>query len=123
MEQLVARRAHNPKVISSSLVPATRKAAAMRLFLFQIIAMEEETVIYILYSSKHQKQYTGRSTQLIARFYSHNGLSKKGWTKNFRPWRVVHVEFYKTKPGAIAREKFLKSGQGRQWIKDNIRLD
>ena len=25
MEQLVARRAHNPKVISSSLVPATKK--------------------------------------------------------------------------------------------------
>ena len=24
MEQLVARRAHNPKVISSSLVPATK---------------------------------------------------------------------------------------------------
>ncbi len=25
MEQLVARRAHNPKVISSSLVPATKE--------------------------------------------------------------------------------------------------
>ncbi len=25
MEQLVARRAHNPKVISSSLVPATKR--------------------------------------------------------------------------------------------------
>gem|GEM_PF-1118075 len=29
MEQLVARRAHNPKVISSSLVPATKKFAAL----------------------------------------------------------------------------------------------
>ena len=27
MEQLVARRAHNPKVISSSLVPATTKVS------------------------------------------------------------------------------------------------
>ena len=26
MEQLVARRAHNPKVISSSLIPATKES-------------------------------------------------------------------------------------------------
>ena len=39
VEQLVARRAHNPKVVSSSLAPATKhrgcknkKAAVMRLF-------------------------------------------------------------------------------------------
>ncbi|MEQ8623580.1 MAG: GIY-YIG nuclease family protein [Vicingaceae bacterium] len=85
--------------------------------------MEEETVVYILYSSKHQKQYTGCSTQLIARFHSHNELSNKGWTISYRPWKVVHVEFYKKKAEAIAREMFLKSGQGRQWIKDNIKFD
>ena len=28
VEQLVARRAHNPKVVSSSLAPATRKKAS-----------------------------------------------------------------------------------------------
>ena len=31
MEQLVARRAHNPKVISSSLVPATKGSIAVML--------------------------------------------------------------------------------------------
>ena len=38
MEQLVARRAHNPKVIGSSPVPATQKRKALveilRLFAF-----------------------------------------------------------------------------------------
>ncbi len=33
VEQLAARRAHNPKVVGSSPTPATTKAAFMRLFL------------------------------------------------------------------------------------------
>ena len=31
VEQLVARRAHNPKVVSSSLAPATRKSLSKKL--------------------------------------------------------------------------------------------
>jgi hypothetical protein len=34
MEQLVARRAHNPKVIGSSPVPATKKKALINSVLF-----------------------------------------------------------------------------------------
>ncbi len=34
VEQLVARRAHNPKVISSSLVPATKESMAVMLVAF-----------------------------------------------------------------------------------------
>ena len=30
MEQLVARRAHNPKVVSSSLAPATKKVISYK---------------------------------------------------------------------------------------------
>ncbi len=40
MEQLVARRAHNPKVVSSSLAPATHeslKSEDLRLFYLYLI--------------------------------------------------------------------------------------
>ncbi len=37
VEQLVARRAHNPKVVSSSLAPATRKEQSEMVALFGLI--------------------------------------------------------------------------------------
>lgn len=75
---------------------------------------------YIMYSSKFDKTYIGQTGNLIARFKDHNELGKKGWTTKYRPWKVVHVEFYKTRSEALAREKFLKTGRGREWIKQNI---
>ncbi|WP_248878282.1 hypothetical protein [Epilithonimonas zeae] len=39
----------------------------------------------------------------------------------FRPWNVIHVEFFNEKKDAMKREKFLKSGQGRLFIKSLIR--
>lgn len=79
-----------------------------------------EFVVYILYSSSNNKLYIGYTSDLIARFHSHNRLANKGWTMRYRPWIVVHVEFYKTKKEALAREKFLKSGKGREYIKTQI---
>ena len=36
MEQLAARRAHNPKVVSSSLTPATNKKKTLKLLSFEV---------------------------------------------------------------------------------------
>jgi len=68
-------------------------------------------VVYILYSFKSKRNYTGSSTNLIERFYSHN-LYGKDSTRLYRPWIVVHVEFFETKKDALAREKYYKSGRG-----------
>jgi putative endonuclease len=35
-------------------------------------------------------------------------------------WRLIHSEEYATRSDAMKREKFLKSGQGREWINSNI---
>ena len=80
----------------------------------------EEYVVYILFSKRFNKIYIGFTSSLIARFYSHNKLSKKGYTKKFRPWKVIHVEFYKSKRLALIREKGLKSGQGRKFIREQL---
>ncbi|MUP47074.1 GIY-YIG nuclease family protein [Gramella sp. BOM4] len=80
----------------------------------------EEFVTYVLYSEKFDKIYIGYTSSLIQRFYSHNIYSKKGYTTRFRPWMVILVEFHSTKFEAMRREKFLKSGQGRLWIKSQV---
>ncbi len=64
--------------------------------------------------------YTGYTSNLIQRFYSHNIFSDNGWTKNYRPWVVIYCEYFEDKTQALKREKELKSGKGRDWIKSNF---
>ncbi len=79
-----------------------------------------EFVTYILYSKKFNEIYIGYSSDLVSRFKSHNQLATKGYTLKFRPWIVIHVEFFKTKIKALKREKQLKSSKGRSFIHQNI---
>ena len=80
----------------------------------------EEFVVYILFSEDYGKTYVGFTSNLIERFKSHNYLSKKGYTIKFRPWQVVYVEFFTTKSEALRSEKLLKTGKGREFIKEII---
>ncbi|WP_379969684.1 GIY-YIG nuclease family protein [Epilithonimonas sp. UC225_85] len=77
----------------------------------------EEFVVYILYSEKFNKTYVGFTSSIIDRIKSHNFLATKGYTIKFRPWTVIHTEFFNNKKDAMEREKFLKSGQGRLFVK------
>ncbi len=76
--------------------------------------------VYILYSFKHGKTYTGYTSNLLTRFQSHNFQSNKGWAKDYRPWFLIYCELIESKTDALKREKELKSGKGRDWIKRNL---
>ena len=76
--------------------------------------------VYVLYSEKFDRLYIGFTSNLENRLLSHNYLSKKGFTTKFRPWKLLHSEKFESKKEAMAREKQLKSGQGRQWIRENL---
>jgi putative endonuclease len=72
--------------------------------------------VYVLYSENYNKIYIGRTADIQSRFKSHNELSGKGWTKNFRPWKIVYQENYNELKDASKREKELKSSRGRDFI-------
>jgi len=82
--------------------------------------MEDHFTVYVLYSSKYDKIYIGYTSNIDQRLLSHNVLGKKGFTLHYRPWKVVYSETYSTKSEAIKREKELKGGQGRLWIRENL---
>ncbi len=82
-----------------------------------------EFVVYVLYTSKYNIHYTGYTSNLISRFKSHNEYGTKGFTRKYRPWKVIHVEFFKDKIDALHREKFLKTGQGRLFIKQILKFN
>ncbi len=76
--------------------------------------------VYVLYSPKHDRIYIGETSNLIERFKSHNHLGKKGSTLRYRPWIVAYVDFFETHSEDLKREKSLKQGQGRKWIKEKV---
>jgi len=76
--------------------------------------------VYILYSEKHDKIYIGYTSNLEERFKYHNELGTKGWTIKYRPWKVIYTERFNTKKEAMKREKKLKGGQGRKWIRNTL---
>ncbi|MFB6343133.1 GIY-YIG nuclease family protein [Saccharicrinis sp. FJH62] len=80
-----------------------------------------EFVVYVLFSPSFKKTYVGFTSDLISRFWSHNKYATKGYTKKFRPWIVVYIEFFHEKSKAMRREKYFKSGIGRNEIKVIIR--
>ena len=76
--------------------------------------------VYVLYSENHMKFYTGCTSDLDKRILSHNELGTKGWTIKYRPWKLIYTEVFSDKSLALKREKELKSGKGRAFIKNKI---
>ncbi len=79
-----------------------------------------EFVTYVLLSPSTGRIYIGYTSDLINRMASHNVFDKKGYTLRYRPWMVIHVEFFEQKSDAMLREKWFKSGVGRDYIKRAI---
>ena len=73
--------------------------------------------IYIIYSKRVCKKYIGQTEDLALRLEQHNSNYFQSYTNNKGPWELIHSEFYLTRSEAILREKYLKSGVGRDWIK------
>jgi len=76
--------------------------------------------VYVLYSEKFGKTYIGFTSDLLNRMRSHNHYGTDGFTKPYRPWKLIYVEMFELKSEAMKREKELKSGKGRLFIKTEI---
>lgn len=77
-------------------------------------------IVYVLHSPIHDKIYIGITQDLQDRFKSHNELATKGFTVNFRPWKIIHTEILENKSLALKREKQLKSSRGKHFIRTEI---
>ena len=75
--------------------------------------------VYVIYSVDFDKIYIGITSNLEKRIFAHNHLPK-GWTKSFRPWKLIYTEEFEEKPQALQRENELKSHQGREFIRKTI---
>jgi len=74
--------------------------------------------VYIL-RNQRGKLYIGQTNNLDKRLTEHNELGN-GYTSKFRPWTLIHAEYFTSRKEIMAREKYLKTSAGRDWIKKNI---
>ena len=76
--------------------------------------------VYVLRSQKNNKRYVGHtSKESLVRLKEHNCGHNK-WARTNKPFILIHTEDWPDKTSAIKRENFLKSGQGRKWLDENI---
>ena len=71
--------------------------------------------VYVLESLSHHTRYVGSTDNVSKRFEEHN-KGKCRYTKGRSPWKLIYTEEFKTRSEAMQREKFLKSGKGREFL-------
>lgn len=75
--------------------------------------------VYILQSDIDQTLYTGCTHDIKNRLKLHNA-GKVTATRCKIPYRLMYYEAYINEKDAWAREKFLKTGWGRNYIKKTL---
>ncbi|MBL7156013.1 MAG: GIY-YIG nuclease family protein [Candidatus Pacebacteria bacterium] len=76
--------------------------------------------VYLLHSAKDGGLYIGLTENLQRRIEEHKRGSVTS-TRNRLPIKLIHYESFLRKQDAEAREKYLKSGYGRQQLKDSLK--
>lgn len=72
--------------------------------------------VYVLLSLKDHKFYVGFTEDLRNRLSEH-AQGRVRSTKDRRPLKLIHYEYFISKSDAKAKEVFLKSGFGRNQLK------
>jgi len=75
--------------------------------------------VYVLNSLSRKYIYVGMTNDIVRRFRQHQE-GKEKTTAPYRPFEILFTEEYQTRKEAREREKFLKSGCGKEWIKENF---
>ena len=76
--------------------------------------------IYLIQSLKDNRWYVGCTNDLRKRFKKHNdGLVRS--TKGRGPFKLIYYEACLSKHDSFAREKYLKSGMGKRYLKNRLK--
>lgn len=75
---------------------------------------------YVLKSLKNGQFYTGSTSDLRKRFSQHND-GKSTYTHGRGPYKLMYYEACPNESDARSREKYLKSGMGKRYIKNRLK--
>jgi len=75
---------------------------------------------YVIQSQRSKRWYTGSTNDLRKRLNQHN-TGKSTWTKNGTPWKLIYYKACLDEQDARSREKYLKTGMGKRYIKNRLK--
>jgi len=75
--------------------------------------------VYAIISETSAEIYVGIAKDADHRLKEHNA-GKNRYTKGLRPWRILYTEVQPDWPSARNREKYLKSGIGKEFLKSLV---
>ncbi len=78
--------------------------------------------VYVIQSDVGTR-YVGQTNNLERRLYDHRSQRGGRYTKRSKNHKLVYSEKFETRKEAVRRERELKSGQGRQWLKNKLSLE
>ena len=76
--------------------------------------------VYVLKSQKSDNWYTGMTNDLKRRFSEHNN-GDSTYTRPRGPYKLIYYEASLDEKDARAREKYLKSGVGKRYLKNRLK--
>jgi len=76
--------------------------------------------VYLLQSIKDKRFYTGCARDLRKRFKEHNDNLVFS-TKGRGPFKLIYYEASINKDDTFARERYLKSGMGKRYLKNRLK--
>lgn len=76
--------------------------------------------VYVLHSETDFGFYIGYSADLRRRLTSHKQRASRA-TSYRGPWKLIYYEAYIDQADALGRERYLKSGAGRRFLKSQLR--
>lgn len=75
---------------------------------------------YVIQSEKDKRFYTGSTQDLRKRFNEHNS-GRVTSTKSRGPFELIYYEACLNEQDARYREKYLKSGMGKRYLKNRLK--
>ena len=74
-------------------------------------------LVYVLKSRADGRLYKGMTNNIERRIYEHSTGKHKS-TRPYRPWNLVFTKEFNSREEAREFEKWLKSGVGREFLKE-----
>jgi putative endonuclease len=77
--------------------------------------------LYVIRSQINSELYVGITKNLTDRLKAHE-MGKNKYTKGLRPWELMYKECYASYAEARIKEKYYKSGSGKEKLKEILAL-
>jgi putative endonuclease len=94
--------------------PACRQAGAP-------VSLLPMYFVYVLRSISREYLYVGLTNNLLRRIRQHQAGYERT-TRAYRPFELIYSEQFLTRLEARNREKYLKSGSGKEWLRQRAQV-